>query len=109
MRVASVEVPAEVVGLIANQMVFAGIRDAWKLRGICTDFRDAITNDVLLYQTQDALKDGSVIVEHLMPRYLYYRVKKRLDVRDDLPVCWRLTPSHTVTIADRKCSASSQR
>ena len=86
MFISFTEVPTEVVGLIAHQLVSAGIRDAWKLRGISTTFRDAITDDILLHQTKDVLKDGDRIMDRLMPRYLYYRVKNRLDVCNVLPV-----------------------
>lgn len=97
MRISSADVPAEVVGLIANQMVSAGIRDAWKLRGISTDFRDAITDDILLHQSKEVLQDADVIMDHFTPRYLYHRVKKRLDVCGDLPVRSNFTEqAHTM-------------
>jgi hypothetical protein len=109
MHFLDIEVPVEVVGIIAHHLVCAGIHDAWKARGVCcTDIhplfrvnpltltatlRGAIDDDILLHQTKDVLRPGDKIMEHMMPRYLAQRVKTRLDVEDALPI--RVSMMHT--------------
>jgi hypothetical protein len=86
MLISFVEVSPKIVGIIAHHLVCDGIREAWKLRGICATFEQAITDDILLRRSKDFLQDGRRIIHHIMPRYLFCRVKNRLDVHDPLPV-----------------------
>lgn len=91
MRFAHVEVPAEVVGIIAHHLFcLEGMRETWKQRLVCTTFASAIKDDILLYQTEelryaDRRWCGS-IMSHLMPEWLYYRVKKPVDSMSSLSV-----------------------
>jgi hypothetical protein len=86
MLISHTEVSVELVSIIAHYLVCEGIRDAWKLRGICNTFKHAITDDIILRQTGDVLQSGRKIMEQLMPHYLFHRIQKRLDVHENLPV-----------------------
>lgn len=50
--------PAEIIRLIANQLVFADIHGVWRLRGISNTFKVAIEDDIVLHQPKDSLKQG---------------------------------------------------
>ncbi|KAH5722562.1 hypothetical protein HBI18_142210 [Parastagonospora nodorum] len=76
--------PAEIIGIIANQLVSTDTHGAWRLRGISKAFKVAIENDITLYQPKDALKQGRNITDELMPRYLFCRIHKHLDAHDAL-------------------------
>ncbi|KAF2833844.1 hypothetical protein CC86DRAFT_277816 [Ophiobolus disseminans] len=78
------EIPAELVRIIAHYLVCAGLTDAWRLRGICRTFRDAIRDDIILHQPREHLRSRSSIMENLMPHYLFHQVQKRVYGSDEL-------------------------
>jgi hypothetical protein len=76
--------PAEIIGIIAHQLVSVDIHGAWRLRGISNTFKVAIEDDIILHQPKDVLKQGGKITDELMPRYLFCRIHKPLDVHEAL-------------------------
>ncbi|KAI4950629.1 hypothetical protein J4E91_004514 [Alternaria rosae] len=89
MQIAQVEVPAEIVGIIAHHLFcLEGMQETWKLRLVCTTFASAIKDDILLYQTEELRYANGrwcgSIMSHLMPEWLYYRVKKPVDSMSSL-------------------------
>ena len=91
MRFAHVEVPAEVVGIIAHHLFcLEGMQKTWKVRLVCTTFASAIKDDILLYQTKELRYSNwrwcGSIMSHLMPEWLYYQVKKPVDSMSSLSV-----------------------
>ncbi|KAH5159413.1 hypothetical protein HBH69_060270 [Parastagonospora nodorum] len=82
-------IPPELISIIIHHLSSTGIRDSWKLRGVSKVFRDTITDDIVMRQTKDVLAEATEVFDHLMPRYLCYRVRKPLDVHE--PFLVRLT------------------
>jgi hypothetical protein len=80
-------VPPEVISIITHHLNSTGIGDSWKLRGVSKVFRDTIPDDIVMHQTKDVLAEATQVFNHLMPRYLCYRVRKPLDVHGPFPVC----------------------
>lgn len=85
MQILQLEVPAEMVGVIAHHLVCSNMRNAWKLRGLCSTMEFAIEDDILLHQTKHVLKSGRKLMAHLSTRDLLQRVKKPLNCNDALP------------------------
>jgi len=75
-------IPPEVISIIAHHLNSTGIRGSWKLRGVSRIFRDTITDDIVMRQTKGVLAKGKQVFDHLLPRYLCYRVRKPLDVHE---------------------------
>lgn len=76
--------PAEIISIIALQLVSADIHGAWRLRGISNTFKVAIEDDIILHQPKDALKQGGKITDEVMPRHLFCWIHKPLDVHEAL-------------------------
>jgi hypothetical protein len=87
MQILDREIPAELVHMITHELVCDGLKEAWKLRGICSVFPDAIEEDILLRQPSDHLKTGGDITDNLAPRYLAERVRRPnlADVQQAVP------------------------
>jgi hypothetical protein len=81
--------PTELFNMVVHQLVATDIRGAWMMRGISKVFKNAVEADILRHQPSDVVRNSGEIIKQLMPRYLYWRIKKPNDVHTALLV--RLT------------------
>lgn len=86
MILCSLKVPTEIVDIVAHQLVYDDIREAWRLRGICKTIEQAITDDILRSQPSEILRNGGEITKQLLPSYLRFRIVRRHGVCDILTV-----------------------
>jgi hypothetical protein len=86
MQIASKEVPAALVGMIAHELVDAGLCDAWKARGIFTVFKDLITSDIVHTQSPETLARYGRLFKKLLPQYLFYKTNMLKCEDDDVLV-----------------------
>jgi hypothetical protein len=86
MQIASVEVPAELVGMIAHELVNTCLSDAWKAHGICTVFKDLITSGIVPTQSPETLARQGRLLKKLLPQYLFYKTLKLRGQEDPLLV-----------------------